>query len=267
MFKYEIKDFFLNAKDESLKNALIRYNIAENISSPFIAVMLEYNDKMILIDSGTGFSTTPLIHKGQEIFIQGKLLELIAEEGIRKEDITDVILTHFHPDHIGGVFSSDGQINFPNATFYVHEDEWNFWHSSQSDAQPQMFNAYVEKNITPLKDFDLKIVKQDFEELIPGITMLNATGHTPGHFALIINHGSEKLLYAADAFLHPLHIERLDWQTAYDFDHEKAQKSRVKLLKLAYQEDMLVNAFHFDFPGLGKVDKHKNNWNWTYLKV
>jgi hypothetical protein len=74
-------------------------------------------------------------------------------------------------------------------------------------------------------------------------------------------------LYISDAFLHPLHIERLDWQTNYDLDHEKAKSSRIKLLELAHKERMLINAFHFDFPGLGRVEKHNNRWTWRYAAV
>jgi glyoxylase-like metal-dependent hydrolase (beta-lactamase superfamily II) len=108
------------------------------------------------------------------------------------------------------------------------------------------------------------MLKGDFIILLPGITVVNADGHTPGQIALAIHSGKEHLLYASDAFLHPLHIEHLDWRTNYDLDHEKAKSSRGKLLDLAYKENMLVNAFHFDFPGLGRVDKYYENWKWTY---
>ena len=264
MFKYEPKEYFLNADNKELGSALRRYSAHEIIPSPFIAVLLEYGEKKILIDTGAGFSTTPVVYKGQEVLIQGKLIQLLSEEGVNKEDITDVILTHFHPDHIGGVFSSEGEINYPNATFYFHEDEWNFWHSPNSDAQPPMFKFLVEKNVTPLGGFDVKTLKNDFEEIVPGVKMIETAGHTPGHFALLIAQGNDHLIYASDTFLHPLHIERLDWQTVFDYEHEKARQSRIKLLDLAFREDILINAFHFDFPGLGNVEKNKNSWVWNY---
>ena len=61
-------------------------------------------------------------------------------------------------------------------------------------------------------------------------------------------------------------MEQLNWQTNYDLDHELAKASRKKLLALAYREDMTINAFHFDFPGLGKVEQRGNNWKWMYSK-
>jgi glyoxylase-like metal-dependent hydrolase (beta-lactamase superfamily II) len=190
----------------------------------------------------------------------------LHEENIKKEDITNVIITHFHPDHIGGVFSQDEQLNFPNAKFSMHEDEWNYWHSSQSDNQPDQFKYFIEKNITKLKDLNLQLIKGDFVDLLPGITAVKADGHTPGQIAVAIHSEKEHLLYISDAFLHPLHIERLDWKTNYDLDNEKAKESRIKLIELANKENMLVNAFHFDFPGLGRIGKHNNNWVWQYAK-
>ncbi len=82
-----------------------------------------------------------------------------------------------------------------------------------------------------------------------------------------IHSGKEQLLYISDAFLHPLHIERVDWQTNYDLDQQKAKLTRIKLFELAHKEGMLVNAFHFDFPGLGNIDKHKDTWIWNYVSI
>ena len=189
---------------------------------------------------------------------------MLQQENITKEDITDVIITHFHPDHIGGIFSHDGKLNFPNARFHTHEDEWNYWHSSQSDNQPALFKYFIEKNITLLKNLNLNLFKGEFVNLLPGITAIKTDGHTPGQIALDIQSGNAHMLYISDAFLHPLHMERLDWQTNYDWDHQKAKQSRIKLLELAYKDNMLVNAFHFNFPGLGRIEKSGNTWAWNY---
>jgi glyoxylase-like metal-dependent hydrolase (beta-lactamase superfamily II) len=177
-----------------------------------------------------------------------------------------VVITHFHPDHIGGIFSEEAQLNFPNERFHMHEEEWNYWHSSQSDNQPAQFKYFIEKHITKLKEFNLHLIKGDFAGLLPGITAVRTDGHTPGQIALDIHSDDEHLLYISDAFLHPLHIEHLDWQTNYDWNHEKAKRSRIKLLELAYKDNMLVNAFHFNFPGLGRIDKFENNWTWKYAE-
>jgi glyoxylase-like metal-dependent hydrolase (beta-lactamase superfamily II) len=255
---YLSKDFFSNATPEELSPALTKHRITpDNIPSPFIAVLLQTGNKKVLIDTGLGFSKNPIPVGGTTLQLKGRLHQLLQGVGMRQEDITDVVITHLHPDHVGGIYSEEGTLLFPNARFHMHDDEWAYWHSAQSAKQPPMFHYFIEKNITKLKGRNLNLFKGDFVDLLPGITAVKSDGHTPGQIALIIHSGKEKLLYTSDAFLHPLHIERLDWQTSYDLDHAKAKHSRIKLLDLAHSEGMLVNAFHFSFPGLGRVDKHQ----------
>ena len=267
MFRYTAKDFFMNASQEELNSALNKYKIKpDSIPSPFIAVLLQQGDKKILIDTGVGFSESPIIVRGNSVFFKGMLHQLLQQENIRKDDITDVIITHFHPDHIGGIFSEQNKLNFPNAQFHMHEDEWNYWHSPGADNQPGQFKYFIEKNITKLKQHNLHLFREAWLDLLPGITAVKAGGHTPGQIAIIIHSGQEHLLYISDAFLHPLHIEQLDWRTNYDWNHEKAKQSRVNLLEIAYKENMLVNAFHFDFPCLGRIDKFEKHWTWKYTE-
>lgn len=267
MFQYKAKDYFINAREEALNHSLEKYDInPAHIPSPFIAVLLKSGDRKILIDTGSGYSSEPITFRGKTFQFKGKLNLLLEEEGIRGEDITDVIITHLHPDHVGGVYSDDNVLQYPNARFYIQEEEWNFWHTSKSDQQIPLFKYFVQKNITPLSGQNLNLIKGDFQEIIPGITTVQLPGHTPGQIGLIINQGqgAEQLLYISDAFLHPLHMEQLDWQTNYDLDYDLAKQSRIKSLELAHQDNMLINAFHFDFPGLGRVDNHKDGWKWVY---
>ncbi|MBT8218292.1 MAG: MBL fold metallo-hydrolase [Bacteroidia bacterium] len=267
MWKYLAKDYFINADEVDLENALSRYNITpDNIPSPFISMLLQRGNEKILIDSGIGFSEEPLVFRGNEYVFKGQVNHLLAKEGINHSDITDVIISHFHPDHIGGIFSGKGNLNFPNAKFHTHQKEWDFWHSPSSENQSPLFKIFVEQNTTPLKDQNLNLINGDFQEIIPGITAVVADGHTPGQIALIIGSDKNQLIYISDAFLHPLHIERLHWQTNYDFDHQKAKQTRIKLLELANENEMMINAFHFEFPGLGNVEKVKENWKWNYLQ-
>jgi len=265
MFKYQAKDYFINAPADHLAIKLKKYQLVpEHIPSPYVALLLQDGVRNILVDSGIGFSETPIVFRGKEFVLKGQLQHLLQAEGIEKESITDVVLTHFHPDHIGGVFTTEGQLNFPNAQFHIHEKEWEYWHSSKSMGQPPLFRYFIEKNVTALNEQDLHFIKGDFVEILPGITAILADGHTPGQMALLIGEEQEQLLYISDAFLHPIHIEQLDWQTNYDLNHKKAKKTRLKLLDLAYQDNVLIHAFHFDFPGLGRVGKIGKQWKWQF---
>ncbi len=264
-FQYMAKDFFINANPVELNQSLEKYHVdPANIPSPFVAILLQQDEKKILIDTGIGFSEGPVLFRGNSFEFKGRLQHLLQEQKLSTGDITDVIITHFHPDHIGGIYSENGQLNFPAARFHMHDKEWQFWHSSRSDDQPAMFKFFVENHITKLEDSNLNLIRGDFTEPLPGITVVEAGGHTPGQIAVIIHSEGEQLLYISDAFLHPLHIERTDWQTNYDFDHQEAKASRIKLIELASKNNMMINAFHFDFPGLGKIDNVNGKQSWHY---
>lgn len=265
MFKYLAKDYFINAERNELDNYLNKYKVLpENIPSPYIAMLLQDSERNILIDSGIGFSEDPIVFRGKEFVLRGQLSNLLQENGIDRNKITDVIITHFHPDHIGGICTSEGKLNYPNAKFYFHEKEWDFWYSSKSDNQPPLFKFFIEQNITPLKNGNINIIKDDFQEICQGLKSVNAEGHTEGQIGLIIGDDNEQLLYISDAFLHPIHIEKLDWQTNFDSNHKKAKSTRIKLLELAHSNNMKINAFHFDFPGMGRIEKEGENWKWIY---
>ena len=264
-YRYLTKDFFVNVEEEELRSVLRRYQEdMTGISSPFVTLLLETTNRKILTDTGVGYMDEPFTFRGQTFQYRGKLLELLDQENINRTSITHVIISHFHPDHIGGIFNSAKELNFPDAQYHMHQDEWDFWHSSKSDNQPPLFRYMIEKNITGLTKYNLHLFKGDNTVLLPGITAIKADGHTPGHVALAIHSQQERLLYVADTFPHPLHIERPDWETNYDRDQPEIEKSRLMLLDLAYRENMLVQAFHFAFPGLGRVSKVGNSWRWEY---
>jgi glyoxylase-like metal-dependent hydrolase (beta-lactamase superfamily II) len=261
-FQYQAKDFFVNVNEGELNDELKKYHLSDdNIPSPFIALLLQIDQRKILIDTGVGFADKAVNVRGASVLFRGRLSNLLEENNIKKDEITDVIITHFHPDHIGGIYTGT-TLNFSNARFHMHEDEWQYWHSSLSNAQPAQFKTYIQNNITKLKDGNLNLIKGDFVNISDGIKIVKCDGHTPGQISVIIHSGNENLLYISDAFLHPLHVEQIDWQTNYDLDHQLAKASRIKLFDLASKEDMLVNAFHFEFPGMGRIERSKDKWKW-----
>lgn len=261
MFTYATSDYFSNVDMDQI---IPQYSLKETLEVPYMAIVLEYENKKILIDAGIGYSEKAIEFEGHKFFLHGRLKVLLLKQGIEGSAITDVIISHLHADHIGGIFS-DGVLNYPNATFHIAQQEWDFWHSSLADHQPPLFKKFIADNITPLKSLDLNLIKGDFTEILPNIIAVQSPGHSAGQMALIIGKEKQQLLYAADTFLRPLNIEHLDWTSNFDYNQKNAKSSKSKLLNIAYQHDMLIHSSHFDFPGLGRVNSYKNKWKWQNL--
>jgi len=250
--------WFINAPEKHLEQVLRENNLnPEQYVSPFTCLVINTGQHRVLVDTGAGgFEPTT-----------GKLISNLQAEGIVPEKIDTVILTHGHPDHIGGNTDSAGKPAFPNARYVMWKDEWDFWISEPSLTElniPEDIKAILlasaRKNLPPIHG-QLDLFDHE-TEIVPGIQVIAAPGHTPGHMALTITSDSEQLLYISDGVLHPIHLEQPDWYSCFDFAPKQTVTTRRRLLKLAAAEKALVHAFHFPFPGLGHVIQKGAGWQW-----
>ena len=191
------------------------------------------------------------------------------KEGITPKDIDVVILTHGHPDHIGGNINADGKPFYPNARWVMWRDEWQFWTSDQAEKQlaehgKGMLIGIARKNLLPLEKQIYLIDKE--MEIIPSIRAISAPGHTPGMIALSVTSEGDQLLCISDTVIHPVHLTEPDWFAATDVFPDKVYATRKKILNRAMVENSLVMVFHFPFPGLGYISQNNKGWQWHSIK-
>ncbi len=262
-FNYRVADYFQNVSEEVAMQALKQYKVTESlIPSPYVALLVETEQKTILTDTGLGLRSEKLEFKGHQFAFDGRLIPDLANKGLL-DKIDTVVLTHLHPDHAGGLFSNDQKCLFPNSDIIVHKAEWEYWCNLYPMGSSPLFDYMVLQQIKPLKNQLLRLINDSEMEIAPGINLLHIPGHTPGQLAVHLNSNGENLLYISDAWLHPLHIEHLDWKNVFDLNHELAKKTKLELLHMAHKNSMLVQSFHFDFPGLGRIEKTNNKWSWV----
>lgn len=250
---------FSNAPRGDLEHTLRQHNIqpehwAEWISQ-YICLLVNTGEHRVLVDTGAdGLDPNT-----------GKLLQNLQAEGIAPEDIDMVILTHCHPDHIGGNTLDNGKPAFPNARFAMWKDEWDFWTSKQAEEKldehvREVLLSVARKNLPPIQE-RLDLIERE-REILPGIHAIAAPGHTPGHMALVISSGGEQLLCISDTALHPIHLEQPEWCAAVDFAPDQVVATRRRIFNRAEAEKALVLAFHFPFPGLGHIVQKGEAWQW-----
>lgn len=249
------------ANPQEVERAMLeRFWSPDELALYFNAIYINTGTQKVLIDTGAGDEL------GMEL---ARLTPNLLSIGIQPQDIDTVIITHAHPDHIGGIVKSNGQLTFSNAQYYISEAEWQFWTAQSIDLSslkiPTQFKegikAAARKHLGAIAD-RVNCFQPD-REIIPGITTIDAVGHTPGQSALKIVSANEELIVAADVFFNQaFDLEHPDWQTGFDFDPQQASITRRKLLNKIVQERTMVIAYHMPFPALGHVRAKDNHYEW-----
>jgi len=249
---------FANAPSAELDPALRAHAIDPQAWTEWISdytcVLVETGDHRVLVDTGMGHHTPTT----------GRLVPNLAALGVAPGDIDTVVLTHGHPDHIGGNVDAEGRLTFPNARFVMWRSEWEHWTTPlervPDDRVLQFMHAFALPQLLPLAD-RIETIEHE-TDIVPGVRAVAAPGHTPGHMALEIASGGDSLLVVSDAFAHAVAVEHPTWNMVHDMLPDQAVATRRRLLRRAADERTLVAAFHLPFPGLGHIVTDDRGWRW-----
>jgi glyoxylase-like metal-dependent hydrolase (beta-lactamase superfamily II) len=255
---YPLQNFFANVPKEQIEEILLQRNLpTDHITTPYTYLFVNTVEHRVLVDMGAGHLAPST----------GKLLQNMRAAGIEPAEIDTVMITHAHPDHIGGTLDDEGKPVYANARYFIWRNEWDFWFSETAFAKAtESFVRLARENLEPIQD-RLNLLDHE-SEILPGIRVIAAPGHTPGHMVVSISSGNEQLLYIGDTVLYPLHLEHPDWTPIYDIMPEKAAASKRRIFDLAAFEKALVIGQHFPpFPSLGYVVKKGEGWQWQPIET
>jgi glyoxylase-like metal-dependent hydrolase (beta-lactamase superfamily II) len=218
------------------------------------AYLVQSKDQNLLIDSGCRDLFGPTC---------GFVQEALKEVGLVPGDITDIFLTHLHPDHIAGTINTDGTAVFENATLKVLDKEYNFWSSQDFDEAEvngadwanlakAVLNAY--KDCLETLSFD--------SDIASGVSSVSIPGHTPGHSGFRVDDGNESLIQMGDILHVPnLQLINPNVATVFDLDPEAALKSRKGVLDMVSADKMLCTSGHMLDQKFGYLEKKGTGYN------
>ncbi len=199
----------------------------------FTPTIVDTGSGLVLFDTGNGGDA-------------GQLVSRMMAAGIDPADIATVVITHMHPDHVGGLMSGDAP-TFANAEYVTGATEFNAWTSG--DAVPD----HVVANVLPLADRFRMIEPGD--DVVSGITAIEAYGHTPGHMAYNVESEGKRLIVTADAANHyVVSLQKPDWHVRFDMDKEAAAQTRKDLFGMIAADKVPFVGYHMPFPSIGYIE-------------
>jgi len=254
----EPKKLLTNTTQAQVGKLLDRSFEKDLVPTSVNAYLVNTGSKLVLIDAGAGSLFGPTL---------GNLRNNVLAAGYKPEQIDDVLITHMHGDHVGGLIV-DGKLAFPNATVHAGQEDADFWLSKanleKASAEMKGFFQGAMASLNPYVEAGKFKPLKGSAELVPGIQAVPAHGHTPGHNVYVLESRGQKLVLWGD-LMHVAAVQFVQPQVtiSFDVDSKPAAVERKKAYADAAQGRYLVGSSHLPFPGLGHVRAEGKGYVWV----
>jgi len=219
-----------------------------NVRSKANIPLLRRGNDTILVDIGSGNKYQPT---------DGKLVAHMTAAGVAPSEITRIVITHGHPDHMWAMLDDTGALTFPNATYYVNEAEWRYW--TDPDLAASLPADFAEFAHGARRDFaaiaDRVVLVRPGDDIVSGLRVLDTAGHTPAHISLEVE-GSDGLIIAGDVATNQIaSFQFPDVRFGFDTDSDLAIRNRRKILDRAATDRVKLLGYHWTYPGIGYAER------------
>ncbi len=219
--------------------------------------------KTVLVDTGCGDKITRS-PGAMDIEHTGTLLDNLQAEGVAAEDIDIVINTHLHFDHCGGnTVVDDGTLRpaFPRAQYVIQKGEWE----AATHPNDRTRGTYLAENIEPLEAAGQVDLVEGDAEVLPGVRMVRAPGHTDDHVVVEVESGGDYALYIGELSQHPVQLERLAWISAFDTMPLVSLETKKRFVEKSIEKDATIVSVHHGYPGVGRVRLTDGKRKWEEI--
>jgi glyoxylase-like metal-dependent hydrolase (beta-lactamase superfamily II) len=261
--RFKFPDAFVNnVKRDEVSKALEAAFLDKDIMAiPYSPVVVKNGGKITVIDTGTGeanFTNS----KGSA----GQFTRNLVASGIDPKDVSTVIISHYHGDHINGLLKADNSLTYPNAEILVPAAEHKYF-MDDAEMNKQTIERMVgvfknQRRVFTNPEVAKRVKTYDAgKEVVPGINAVASPGHTPGHTSHVVSSGGKSVFIQADVTNLPvLFVRNPGWQLMFDQIPDMAEATRRKVYDMLAADRMMVQGFHFPFPAVAYIEKTSSGY-------